>query len=71
MDIEALERPAALKVWHALPARFSPEHPARFPSLREAIAAAGAFLADPALQPWITTEEGDLLPPVWIRTYLN
>ena len=37
----------------------------------EAIAAAAGALSDPAKQPWIITEEGEILSPNWIRTYLN
>ncbi|WP_336486646.1 hypothetical protein [Methylobacterium nigriterrae] len=71
METEALERPADLKIWHAMPACFSPAQPERFGSLREAIAAAAAALDDPDKQPWIVTSDGDLLAPIWIRTYLN
>lgn len=71
MEIEALSRPAALKIWHVGPARYFPTEPEQFASLREAIAAAEDTLTDPGLQPWIVTEDGDLLPPNWIRTRLN
>ena len=32
---------------------------------------ASVVLTDPAKQPWIITEEGEILSPNWIRTYLN
>ena len=41
---------------------------ARKPTL---LAAAAGALPDPAKQPWIITEEGEILSPNWIRTYLN
>ncbi|WP_336492736.1 hypothetical protein [Methylobacterium nigriterrae] len=71
METEAFERPASLKVWHAEPEHFFPAEPERFGSLREAIAAAGDILVEPGRHPWIVTEEGDLLPPNWIRTQLH
>lgn len=71
MEIEALSRPAALKIWHVGPARFFPAEPKQFASLSEAIAAAVDTLTEPGRQPWIVTEDGDLLPPNWIRTRLN
>lgn len=37
MEVETLERPASLKVWHAGAARFLSRHPVQFASLREAI----------------------------------
>ena len=40
-------------------------------TLREAIEAAAGALSDPAKQPWIITEDGEVLSPNWIRTYLN
>lgn len=71
MEIEALSRPAALKIWHVEPAHFFPTEPEQFASLHEAIAAAVDTLSEPGRQPWIVTEDGDLLPPNWIRTRLN
>ncbi|MHB2206282.1 hypothetical protein ACYCO6_07380 [Methylobacterium sp. CM6257] len=71
MEVETLERPASLKVWHAGAARFLSRHPEQFDSLREAIAAAAAVLIHPDRQPWIVTAEGDLLPPNWIRGSLK
>ncbi|SFM93056.1 hypothetical protein [Methylobacterium pseudosasicola] len=66
MEVETLERPASLKIWHAEAARFFPKHPQQFDSMREAIAAAAVALTHPGRQPWIVTAEGDLLPPNWI-----
>ena len=71
METEVLERPATLKIWLAGPGQFFPSEPARFSSLREAIAAAADCLSDTGRDPWIVTEEGDLMPPNWIRTHLN
>jgi hypothetical protein len=71
MEIEALERPAALRIWHAGAARYVPTQPRQFPSLREAIAAAACTLPDPDRHPWIVTAEGELLPPTWIRGRLR
>lgn len=70
METEALERPAALALWRTGPTTAPMGPPRRFASLREAIAAAASALADPFVQPWIVTEEGDMLAPTWIRTYL-
>lgn len=69
METEALERPADLALWRTGPATALIGPPKRFASLREAIAAAASALADPFVQPWIVTEEGDMLAPNWIRTY--
>ncbi|MGU3538714.1 hypothetical protein [Methylobacterium sp. A54F] len=69
METEALERPADLKVFRHAAAGFGPA--VRFGTLREAIFAAGRALARPATEAWIVTEEGDMLSPVWIRTYLG
>ncbi|WP_457108598.1 hypothetical protein [Methylobacterium sp. P5_C11] len=71
MEVETLERPASLKVWHEGAARFLSRHPKRFDSLREAIAAAAAVLSHPDRHPWIVTADGDLLPPNWIRGSLK
>ncbi|MGU3664418.1 hypothetical protein ACLBX9_09570 [Methylobacterium sp. A49B] len=71
MEVETLERPASLKVWHAGAARFLSRQPMQFASLREAIAAAAAVLAHPDRQPWIVTADGDLLPPNWISGSLK
>jgi hypothetical protein len=71
METEALERPADLTIWRTAPASAPLAQPARYGTLREAIAAAAGALTDPAKQPWIITEEGEILSPNWIRTYLN
>ncbi|KQS81843.1 MULTISPECIES: hypothetical protein [Methylobacterium] len=71
METEALERPADLTIWRTAPASAPLAQPERYRTLREAIAAAAGALADPAKQPWIITEEGEILSPNWIRTYLN
>lgn len=71
METEALERPADLTIWRTVPASAPLAQPERYGTLREAIAAAAGALSDPAKQPWIITEEGEILSPNWIRTYLN
>lgn len=71
METEALERPADLTIWRTAPTASPLAQPARFDTLREAIEAAAGALTDPAKQPWIITEEGEILSPNWIRTYLN
>ncbi|NEU11600.1 hypothetical protein G3T14_05590 [Methylobacterium sp. BTF04] len=71
METEALERPADLTIWRTAPVPAPLAQPARYETLREAIKAAAGALTDPAKQPWIITEEGEILSPNWIRTYLN
>ncbi|GJE45287.1 hypothetical protein [Methylobacterium soli] len=71
MEIEALERPADLAIWSLGRVNSLLVQPERFNSLREAIIAAAGVLSDHSKQPWIITEEGDLLPPNWIRAYLT
>lgn len=71
METEAFNRPASLKIWHAGPEHFFPAEPEQFASLSEAIAAAADTLAVPGRQPWIVTDEGELLPPNWIRSQLH
>ena len=71
METEALERPADLTIWRTAPASTPLAQPERYDTLREAIQAAAGALTDPAKQPWIITEEGEILSPNWIRTYLN
>lgn len=71
MEAETFERPADLAVWSAgLKGRLLGER-TRFRSLREAITAAASHLSDPAKQPWITTEDGEMLAPSWIRGQLS
>ena len=71
METEALERPADLALWRTGPATAPMGPPKRFASLREAIAAAVSALSEPGIQPWIVTEDGDMLAPTWIRTYAS
>ena len=71
MEIQALERPADLAIWCAVTANWLLTVPERFDSLQEAIVAATSTLSDSSKQPWIITEDGEMLPPNWIRTYLN
>lgn len=71
METEIFERPAMLKIWLAGLREFFPSEPTHFGSLREAIAAAADCLTDAGREPWIVTEEGELMPPNWIRTQLH
>lgn len=71
METELLERPADLAVWSARPGDTLIEPPVHYRSLREALQAAAGLLADPSKQPWIVTEDGEMLAPVCIRSYLN
>ncbi|GJE28316.1 hypothetical protein [Methylobacterium organophilum] len=71
METEALERPADLTIWRNAQNASPLAEPERFDTLREALAAARGALTDPSKQPWIITEEGEILSPNWIKTYLN
>ncbi|GEO98525.1 hypothetical protein GCM10007887_32330 [Methylobacterium haplocladii] len=71
METEALERPADLAVWPAFAGDAARAVSTHYASLREALSAAAQVLADPTKQPWIVTEDGEMLAPVAIRAYLN
>jgi hypothetical protein len=71
METEALERPADLAIWPALAEGAAQVVSTHYASLREALAAAARVLADSSRQPWIVTEDGEMLAPVAIRGYLN
>ncbi|GLS48591.1 hypothetical protein GCM10007885_14350 [Methylobacterium gnaphalii] len=71
METEALERPADLAVWPALTESAAQMVSTHYASLREALAAAARVLADSSRQPWIITEDGEMLAPTAIRGYLN
>jgi len=61
-----LDKRAELTVW---PGR-GPAHVAQgreFPTLRQALAAAAEAIDAEDAQPWIITEDGDILSPRWIR----
>jgi hypothetical protein len=61
-----LDRRAELTIW---PGR-KPAHTARgreFSTLRDALTAAANAISTDDAQPWIVTEQGDLLSPNWIR----
>ena len=61
-----LEKRAELTVWPGE----GPTHVAQgheFPTLREALAAAVKAMHSGNAQPWIITEDGDILSPRWIR----
>ena len=61
-----LDKRAELTIW---PGRH-PGHTAEgseFPTLREALAAAAVVIEADEAQPWIITEDGDILSPRWIR----
>lgn len=71
METEALERPADLAVWPTLAGSAARAVSTHYASLREALSAAARVLGDPSKQPWIVTEDGEMLAPVSIRAYLN
>ncbi|QEE40982.1 MULTISPECIES: hypothetical protein [unclassified Methylobacterium] len=61
-----LDKRTALTVWpgHG-PAHVAQGH--EFPTLRQALAAAARAIDAEDAQPWIITENGDILSPRWIR----
>jgi hypothetical protein len=61
-----LDKRAELTVWPGQ----GPAHDAQgheFPTLREALAAAAEAIDAEDAQPWIITEDGDILSPRWVR----
>ena len=61
-----LDRRAELTIWPG----HQPAHTARgreFSTLRDALAAAANAINTDDAQPWIVTEQGDILSPNWIR----
>jgi hypothetical protein len=61
-----LDKRAELTVWPGQgPAHVAQGH--QFPTLREALAAAVEAMDAADAQPWIITEDGDILAPSWIR----
>lgn len=61
-----LDKRAELTVWPGQgPAYVAQGH--EFPTLREALAAAAQAMDAVGAQPWIITEDGDILAPGWIR----
>ena len=71
MEPEVLERPAQLKLWCSVAAKWLLVLPDRFDTVHEAIAAASKALSIPSNQPWIVTEDGEILSPNWVRVHLN
>ncbi|TXN06999.1 hypothetical protein FV222_03585 [Methylobacterium sp. WL103] len=66
MVLADLDKRAELTVWPGHePARTA--HARAFPTLREALAAAAESIQADDAQPWIITEDGDILSPRWIR----
>lgn len=66
MTRDDLDRRAELTVWPGN----TPAHTARsqeFSTLRDAIGAAANAISTDDAQPWIVTEQGDILSPNWIR----
>ena len=61
-----LDKRAELTVWPGHAATRTAEGRA-FRTLREALTAAVAVIESDDAQPWIITEEGDILSPRWIR----
>ena len=65
MVLADLDKRAELTVWPSN----GPAHTARgqaFSTLREALAAAAESIQAEDAQPWIITEDGDILSPRWI-----
>ena len=61
-----LDKRAELTVWPGQgPARVAQGH--EFMTLREALAAAAEAIDAEDAQPWIITEDGDILSPRWIK----
>ncbi|MCJ2140610.1 hypothetical protein [Methylobacterium sp. E-066] len=61
-----LDKTAELTVWPSRSlGRSAKGHP--FATLREALAAAVQAIEAENAEPWIITEEGDVLSPRWIR----
>ena len=61
-----LEKRAELTVWPGQdPARTAQGH--KFATLREALSAAAEAMDGQDVQPWIITEDGDILSPRWIK----
>ena len=66
MDAQLLDSPAELTIWSGTGGRLLAK-PKRFDRLSDALTAARAH-SDPSAQPWIVTEDGDMLAPSWIRS---
>lgn len=65
-----LEKRAELTVWPGQgPAHVAQGH--QFSTLREALAAAAEVIDAEDAQPWIVTEDGDILSPHWIKANTN
>jgi hypothetical protein len=61
-----LDKRAELTIWPGnTPAHTA--HGQEFPSLRDALTAAANAISTDDAQPWIVTEQGDILSPNWIR----
>lgn len=71
MDPHALSRPAKLLIWRTGLDSTGLHEACTYATLEAAIAAAAAFLADADAYPWIVTEDGEILTPQWIATYLD
>ena len=65
-----LDKRAELTVWPGQgPAHVAHGH--EFRTLREALAAAAEAMDAENAQPWIITEDGDILSPRWIKANTN
>ena len=70
MVLADLDKRAELTVWPGhLQARTARGQ--AFSTLREALAAAAESIQADDAQPWIITEDGDILSPGWIRANAN
>jgi hypothetical protein len=71
MDTPAMRRPAKLLIWRTGLDSTGLHEACTYETLAEAIAAAAGFLADDDAYPWIVAEDGEILTPQWIATYLD
>lgn len=66
MTCDDLDRHAELTVWPGnMPAPTA--HGQECLTLRDALTAASDAISTDNAQPWIVTDEGDILSPTWIR----
>lgn len=65
-----LDMRAELTIWPGnMPAHTA--HGRAFSTLRDALAAAANAISTDDAQPWIVTEQGDILSLDWIRAYVG
>ncbi len=69
MKVTDLDRPANLTVWNTNPQATKAVEPVAFATLRAALREARRALMVPDQQPWITTADGVILTPAWLKAY--